>query len=70
MTTADLLILTPVKQAATEAAGYVDRLLALDYPAENLSVGILESDSTDGTLAAFTREFARLAEACWRRSAA
>lgn len=70
MTTANLLILTPVKQAATEAAGYVDRLLALDYPAENLSVGILESDSTDDTLAAFTCEYARLAEACWRRTAA
>lgn len=66
MTSASVLILTPVKQAAAEAVGYVDRLLALDYPARQLSVGILESDSTDDTLEAFTREFTRLRDAGWR----
>lgn len=70
MTAANVLILTPVKQAGAEAAGYVDRLLALDYPAENLSVGILESDSTDDTLAAFIGEFTRLADAGWRSTGA
>lgn len=66
MTTANVLILTPVKQSAHEAVGYVDRLLGLDYPVEHLAVGILESDSTDGTLSAFETDFARLRDAGWR----
>ncbi len=65
----NVLLLTPVKQAAVEASGYVDRLLALDYPSKHLSVGILDSDSTDDTLAAFTHEFARLTKAGWRSTA-
>lgn len=42
-----VLILTPVKDAAHNAAGYFERLRALTYPAQLISVGILESDSSD-----------------------
>lgn len=48
-----ILILTPVKNAAHDAPGYFERLLKLDYPRHLLSLGILESDSTDNTFAAF-----------------
>jgi hypothetical protein len=44
-----VLILTPVKDAAHNADGYFSRLARLTYPHELLSVGILESDSRDGT---------------------
>ncbi len=64
--TGPLLILTPVKDAASEVDGYVDRLLALTYPADHLSVGILESDSTDGTFELFGRELSRLESAGWK----
>jgi peptide chain release factor subunit 1 len=61
-----VLVLTPVKDAAAEAPGYVDRLLALDYPPERLSLGILVSDSVDQSTEAFRRETARLTS--WRRT--
>lgn len=64
--TPNILVLTPVKDAAEEAVGYVDRLLALTHPAEHLAVGILESDSTDGTHEAFATELERLTAAGWR----
>lgn len=64
-----VLVLTPVKNAAHEAAEYVDRLLALSYPAQRLSLGILESDSDDDTYDAFGRELVRLDAAGWRRTA-
>jgi glycosyltransferase involved in cell wall biosynthesis len=44
-----VLILTPVKNAARHLEGYLRRVSALDYPALLLSVGLLESDSTDDT---------------------
>jgi hypothetical protein len=46
---AAVLILTPVKQAAPHLDRYFSLLETLDYPAELLSLGILEGDSTDGT---------------------
>ncbi|QOY91047.1 glycosyltransferase [Paludibaculum fermentans] len=43
-------ILTPVKDATPHLDRYFECLLRLDYPRERLSLGLLESDSTDGTL--------------------
>lgn len=44
-----VLILTPVRDAARFAHGYFERLGNLTYPAELLSVGILEDGSVDGS---------------------
>jgi GT2 family glycosyltransferase len=44
-----VLILTPVKQAAAHIDRYLTCLAKLEYPADRLSLGLLESDSTDGT---------------------
>jgi hypothetical protein len=46
-----VLILTPVKDAAELLDGYFDRLDGLAYPHDRISVGVLESDSVDGTYA-------------------
>lgn len=50
-----VLVLTPLKNAADLAEGYCALLAGLNYPPELLSLGLLESDSTDGTFAAFER---------------
>lgn len=55
-----LLILTPVKNAARFAAGYVDRILGLTRPAGGISVAILVSDSDDDSAHRFDSEFDRL----------
>lgn len=47
-----ILILTPVKNAEPYLPRYVELIGALDWPAEKLSVGLLESDSSDDTFAA------------------
>jgi glycosyltransferase involved in cell wall biosynthesis len=44
-----ILILTPVKNAAIHLATYFRGLESLTYPQHLLSLGVLESDSTDGT---------------------
>jgi hypothetical protein len=44
-----VLILTPVKDAIGGVSDYCDRLRSLTYPRELLSVGCLESDSSDDT---------------------
>lgn len=44
-----VLVLTPVKQAAAHLPRYFEALSRLDYPADRLSIGVLEGDSTDGT---------------------
>ena len=44
-----VLILTPLKDAERFLPGCVDRLLALDYPKDRLSIGWLEGDSRDRT---------------------
>ncbi len=47
-----VLILTPVKDARHHLDGYFQRLARLTYPAGYVSLGMLESDSLDGTFAA------------------
>jgi GT2 family glycosyltransferase len=44
-----VLVLTPVKNAAAFLDGYVEGLGRLTYPSERLSLGLLDSDSSDGT---------------------
>lgn len=56
-----VLILTPAKDAEALLDGYFARLRGLSYPAELLSVGMLESDSEDGTYARMLAEEPRLA---------
>lgn len=48
-----VLILTPIKNAADLANIYARNLSRLTYPLDRISLGLLESDSTDGTLEAF-----------------
>jgi len=62
-----VVILTPMKDATRQMATYFDRLRALTFPRERLSLGILESDSSDSTWqrlqdakAQLEREFARV----------
>jgi Anp1 len=45
-----VLILTPVKQAAQHLDRYCELVGSLSYPRDRLSLGLLESDSTDETL--------------------
>jgi hypothetical protein len=44
-----VLILTPVKDAEQFLSGYVRSIETLTYPHHLLSLGLLESDSTDAT---------------------
>jgi hypothetical protein len=44
-----VLILTPVKQAASQLDNYFAALQRLVYPPQLLTLGFLEGDSTDGT---------------------
>jgi hypothetical protein len=46
-----VLVLTPVKQAATSLDTYFALLERLDYPPARLGLGFLEGDSTDDTYA-------------------
>jgi hypothetical protein len=67
-----VLILTPIKDAADLAGSYCGRLERLNYPPERLSLGILESDSLDGTYEAFDRALSSLRRrlrrvALWKR---
>ncbi|MER6997716.1 glycosyltransferase [Streptomyces sp. NPDC000410] len=62
-----VLVLTPLKDAAAFLPGYLDRLRALDYPRDAISLGLLEGDSTDTTpellqelLPGLEREFRRV----------
>ena len=48
-----VLILTPVKNAANCLTSYFDGIRSLDYPPQLLSLGLLESDSSDGTFEQF-----------------
>src|SRR5262245_29942458 len=49
MTPPTVLVLTPVKQAAHHLQRYFEALRELDYPADRISLGMLEGDSTDRT---------------------
>jgi Anp1 len=44
-----VLILTPVRQAASQLDRYFELLSEIDYPIAGLSVGFLEGDSSDGS---------------------
>lgn len=55
-----VLVLTPMKDAERYLDGYVAQLRRLSYPAERLSLGILEGDSADGTFAAIETRLADL----------
>jgi hypothetical protein len=55
-----VLILTPVKDATSHIETYLRLLERLSYPRELLSLGMLESDSTDGTFANLERRRTRL----------
>jgi hypothetical protein len=45
----NVLILTPMKNAGRHVERYVELIESLDWPRAHLSIGILESDSDDGT---------------------
>jgi hypothetical protein len=47
----NVLILTPVKDAVKFLDGYFDNLSRLTFPADKLSLGFFEGDSTDATYA-------------------
>ncbi|NEP13073.1 MAG: glycosyltransferase [Symploca sp. SIO2C1] len=62
-----ILILTPVKNAVSYLPQYLENLLNLDYPHGKISLGILESDSSDGSfdwlqrhLPEFSQEFSQV----------
>lgn len=57
-----VLVLTPVKQAAAGLDRYFRCLRGLDHPPELLSLGFLESDSTDGTYEQLERRLGALRE--------
>jgi hypothetical protein len=57
---ATVLILTPVKDATGALDRYCDLLDRLTYPRHRLSVGLLESDSRDGTWEALAALLPRL----------
>ena len=46
-----VLILTPVKDAARHLSRHAKLIEALDWPAESLSLGLLEGDSRDANYA-------------------
>ena len=46
-----VVVLTPVKDAVAHFATYIAGLERLSYPKRSLSLGLLESDSVDGTFA-------------------
>ena len=53
--TPTILILTPVKQAAGHLDRYFELLDTLSYPADRISLGMLEGDSTDATYESIAR---------------
>jgi len=59
---ARVLILTPLKDAANCLGSYARLLEGLSYPRELTSLGLLESDSMDGSFEAFQEALPGLAE--------
>jgi len=57
-----VLILTPVKQAAEHLDRYFELIGGLSYPPDRLSLGMLESDSTDDTFASLQARLPELRE--------
>ena len=67
-----ILVLTPVKNAAAHLDRYFAALERLTYPAERLSLGMLESDSDDGTYDAIAARLPALGSRyrrarCWKK---
>ena len=60
MSAESVLILTPVKNAALHLDTYFRGLERLTYPAESLSLALLEGDSTDGTFERIPHHLERL----------
>jgi hypothetical protein len=54
-TAGTILILTPVKNAASCLQGYCEQLRRLTWPHAQISLGFLESDSSDGTFEELSR---------------
>jgi GT2 family glycosyltransferase len=57
-----VLILTPVKQAAKHLDRYFELLAGLQYPAERISLGLLEGDSTDDSYGKIAERLGALRE--------
>lgn len=57
---ARVLILTPVKDARRVLPAYWDLLYRLTYPRDRISLGFLESDSSDGTFDVLQQELPSL----------
>jgi hypothetical protein len=55
-----ILILTPIKDAADCIPVYCELLLQLSYPHHLISIGLLESDSKDGTYRDIQKQLPRL----------
>jgi hypothetical protein len=55
-----IVVLTPLKNATAHLERYFELLYAIDYPRELVSLGFLESDSTDGTFEAVSGRLAQL----------
>ena len=60
----NILILTPVKNANAHLPDYLALLNKLEWPRDRLSIGILESDSTDGTWESFQAAKPSLEKRC------
>lgn len=61
-----VLVLTPVKNAAATLGTYATNLERLSYPREKLSLGLLESDSLDGSWEILNTLSSRFAARCQR----
>lgn len=57
-----VLVLTPMKNAVAFVDSYFSGLLRLDFPRQLLSLGILEGDSTDGTMTRLEEKRSELAD--------
>lgn len=55
-----MLILTPVKQAARHLDRYFSLIERLEHPSSRLSLGLLESDSTDDTFSSLQQRLPEL----------
>ncbi|MCP4262046.1 MAG: hypothetical protein GY774_31785 [Planctomycetes bacterium] len=56
----NILILTPVKNAEAFLDSYFQQLYELTYPAKQISIGFLESDSNDNTFAVLEKKLPEL----------
>jgi hypothetical protein len=61
-----VLILTPIKDAATHLSRYAELIGRLDWPPDRLSLAMLESDSVDGSLEGAKAAIGTLEQNCHR----